>query len=90
MFYDVSLTFTLMLTRHVLRCLLDVHVRVDAFATYNEMIRGYTGNLIIRRTLVIKYILFFRDNLEVHVPNKRGLRYLTRTMQGINGASLKE
>ena len=41
------------LCRHVLRCLLDVHARVDAFATNNGMIRGYMENLVIRSTLVI-------------------------------------
>ena len=37
----------------VLGCFLD---RVDAFVAYNEMTRGYTENLLIRRTLVIKRI----------------------------------
>ena len=29
------------LCRHVLRCVLDIHARVDAFAAYNGMVRGY-------------------------------------------------
>ena len=45
------------LCRHVLGSILDVHARADAFATYNGMIRGYTENLVIRCTLVIKCII---------------------------------
>ena len=41
----------------------DVHARVDAFAAYNGMVRGYTENLVIRHTLVIKCIIFYRDHL---------------------------
>ena len=51
------------LCRHVLGCLLNVHARVDTFAAYKGMIRGYTDNLVIRHTLVIKSILFCRDHL---------------------------
>ena len=32
--------------RRVLGCLLDVHARVDPFAAYNGMIRGYTENSV--------------------------------------------
>ena len=44
------------LCRHVVGCLLDIHTRVDTFAVYNGMIRGYTENLVIKLTLVIKCI----------------------------------
>ena len=43
------------LCHHVLGCFLDVHARVDVFVVYNEMIQGYTENLIIRCILVIKH-----------------------------------
>ena len=47
---------------HVLR-LPDIHTHVDAFAAYNRMVQGYTENLIIRRTLVVKRIIFCCDHL---------------------------
>ena len=31
---------------HVLGCLPDIHTHVDAFATYNRMVQGYTENLV--------------------------------------------
>ena len=51
------------LCRHVLRCLLHIHARIDVLAVNNETIRGYTDNLIITRTLVIKRIIFYRNYL---------------------------
>ena len=51
------------LCHHVLRCLLDVHARVDALAANNGIIRGYTENLGIRCKLVIKCIIFYCDHL---------------------------
>ena len=51
------------LYRHVLGCLPDVHAQVDAFDAYNRMIRGYTENLVIRHTLIIKSIIFCSDHL---------------------------
>ena len=48
----------------------DVHARVDRFATYSVMVRGYTENLVIRHTLVIKCIIFYRDHLWTHALNK--------------------
>ena len=65
---------TLLVCCHVLICLLDVYACVEAFATYDGMIRGYTENLIIRYTLVIKHIIFCCDYLGAHVLNKRFLR----------------
>ena len=35
--------------------LCDVHARIDALATNNGIIRGYTKNLVIRLTLVINF-----------------------------------
>ena len=45
------------LCHHVQGCFLNVHTRIDAFAAYKGMIRGYTENLVIRCTLVINRIL---------------------------------
>ena len=66
------------LCRHVLGCLLDVHTHSDVFATYmyNKMVRGYTENLVIRRTIFIKSIIFCPNNLEAYALNKRVLQYL--------------
>ena len=61
--YDAFQVVLGFLCHHVLGCLLDTHARVYAFAMYNGIIRGYTENLVIRRTLVIKRISFFRDHL---------------------------
>ena len=58
------------LCRRVLGCLLDVHAHSDVFATYNKMVRGYTENLNIRRTIVIKRIIFCPNNLEAYALNK--------------------
>ena len=56
--YDAFQAILGFLCRHVLRCFVNVHVHVDAFAAYNGMIRGYTKKLVIRCTLVIKRIIF--------------------------------
>ena len=61
--YDTFQAVLGFLCRHVLECLLDVHARTDAFAAYNGMIPGYTENFVIRRTLVIKRIVFCCDHL---------------------------
>ena len=61
--YDAFQAVLRFLYCHVLGCLLDVYARADAFAAYNRMIRGYTENLVIRHTLVIKRIIFCRDHL---------------------------
>ena len=61
--YDAFQAVLGFLCRHVLECLLDVHARTDTFAAYNGMIRGYTDNFVIRRTLVVKRIIFCRDHL---------------------------
>ena len=53
--YDTFQTVLGFLFYHLLRCFLDVHAR---FAAYNGMIRAYMENLVIRRTLVIKRIIF--------------------------------
>ena len=53
--YDAFQAILGFLCRRVLRCVFDVHTRVDAF---NGMIRECTKNLVIRRTLVIKRIIF--------------------------------
>ena len=56
--YDALRAVLSFLCCHVLRCLLDVHARIDTFAAYNRMIRGYTENTVIRRTLVkVHYFL---------------------------------
>ena len=54
--YDAFQAVLGFLCHHVL-CLPDVHVHVDAFAAYNGMVRGYTENLVIRHTLIIKCII---------------------------------
>ena len=41
----------------------DIHAHVDTFAVYNGMVREYTENLIIRRILVVKCIIFCWDHL---------------------------
>ena len=58
--YDAFQAVLGFLCRRVLQCVLDVHTRVDAF---NGMIRECTKNLVIRRTLVIKHIIFCCDHL---------------------------
>ena len=61
--YDAFQAVLGFLCRHVLGCLLDVHARADVFAAYNGMIQGYTENLVIRHTLVVKHINFCSDHL---------------------------
>ena len=61
--YDAFQDVLGFLCRHVLRCLLDVHAHVNVLAANNGMIQGYMENLVTRRILVIKRIIFFRDHL---------------------------
>ena len=49
--YDAVLYFLCRLGQY----LPNVYARVDAFAAYIGMVRGYTENLVIRHTLVIKF-----------------------------------
>ena len=72
--YDTFQAVLGFLCHHVLH-LPDIHACVDAFATYNTMVRGYTKNLVVRRTLVIKLIIFCLDHLYAHALNKRVLWY---------------
>ena len=51
--YDAFQAVLGVLCCHVLH-LPDVHTRVDEFAAYNGVVRGYTENLVIRCTLIIK------------------------------------
>ena len=61
--YDAFQAVLGFLCCRVLGCLLDVHARADAFAVYNRVIRGYTENLVIRRTLFIERMIFYHDHL---------------------------
>ena len=47
---------------HVLR-LPDIHPHVDKFVAYNGMVLGYTENLFITCTLIIKHLISYRDHL---------------------------
>ena len=60
---------------HCVLCFPNIHAHVDVFVTYNGMVRGYTENLVIRRTLIIKCIIFCCDHLLAHVLNKQVLQY---------------
>ena len=56
--YDTLQAVLGFLCRLVLH-LSDVHAHVDAFAAFNGMVQGYSENLVIRRTLVIKRAIFY-------------------------------